>query len=232
MKTIVLVALLAAMGCSKKASGSDCDASIAKGMDSVAAMIKTRAPSPQMQETMVNLVGKWKVALIQRCTQDKWAPDALACFAKVASRLDEQACEAKLTEEQRAKLHTDLRQAGRGSRMPGGLTGHPAMLSGTGSAGAAPAESGMAPAGLGMAPASPGMAPAGPGASPAGSGAAASGSPAPAPAPAGSGAAAASGSPAPAPAGSAAASGSPAPAPAGSAAASGSPAPPAGAKAK
>jgi hypothetical protein len=179
MKTIVLVALLAAAGCSKKSS--ECDVSIAKGMDNFAAEVKTRAPNPQMQQSMMSMVGKLKGALVQRCNQDKWSPEALACFAAVVSRKDIQGCDSKLTEEQRSKLHADMMQAMTGSRMAGGMAGHPPMLTGSGGPGgpAAPAMGGTAaPAASGTAaPAASGTAaPAASGtAAPAASGSAAPG---------------------------------------------------------
>ncbi|HEX2691922.1 MAG TPA: hypothetical protein VHN14_35175 [Kofleriaceae bacterium] len=153
MKTIVLVALLAAAGCSKK--GSDCDAAITKGMDNFAASIKANAPktnaiNPQMQENMLNVVGKLKGTLTQRCTEDKWPAEVVSCFPTVATMRDMQTCQAKLSSEQNAKLMAEIRQvmmsSMTGSRMPAGVAGHPSMLSGSGSPAAPPAGS-DAPAG-------------------------------------------------------------------------------------
>ena len=153
MKTIVLVALLTAVACSKKTS--DCEVSIARSMDSISSMIKARASNPQMQEMMMSVVGKRKAALISRCNQDQWAPDALACFAAVKSPQDMQACDGKLTQEQRTKLHAELRQAGKDARMPGGIAGHPSMLSGSDGSAIAPAGSAAAPAPSGSAAPAP-----------------------------------------------------------------------------
>src|SRR5512140_431519 len=198
MKTIVLVALLAAAGCSKKTS--DCEAAIGKGMDNFASEIKTTAPDPKMQEMRMGVITKLRGALTQRCNEDKWPAEVVACFNTVHGMKDMQGCQVKLNDAQRAKLMNEIREvmmSTMGARMPAGLAGHPATLTGssaapegTGGAGAAPAGTGMAPAGTGAAPAGTGAAPAGTGAAPAGTGAAPAGTGA---APAGTGAAPASG---------------------------------------
>ena len=156
MKTIVLVALLAAAGCTKK--GSDCDASIAKGIEALSATVKDRAPNPQMQENMMNIIGKLKVTLTQRCTEDKWAPEALSCFTTVTSQKDMRGCEEKLTPEQRTKLTAEIQQVMMSSmRMPPGA-GHPPTLGGSGSA-ANPGSDPGAAGGAGAAPAGAGTPP-------------------------------------------------------------------------
>jgi len=168
MKTMWLVALLAAAGCSKKTA--DCEASIGKGTDTLASEIKTRAASnPQRRDAMLSRIGKLKTALTQHCTEDHWSPEALACFTTVASRDDLVACGDKLTDEQRGKMRAELGDLRRGSRMPG-MPGHPAMLAGSN----APPAPGADGAGPGSGAASPGSAPvtAGSVAPPAGAGSA------------------------------------------------------------
>lgn len=194
-KMIVLVALLAAAGCSKK--GSDCDASISKGMNNFISAIKTREPNPQRQETLLNVVGKLKTTLTQRCNEDTWAPEAVTCFTTVSSQPEVRACEDKLTKEQHTKLTKELMQIMMESRMPSGVAGHPPMLAGSGDPGAGgpggsvtvPAGS-AAPAGSATAPTGSAVAPTGSAPAPAGSAPAPAGS---APAPAGSAAPAATG---------------------------------------
>jgi hypothetical protein len=135
MKTIVLVALLAAAGCSKKGSstsGSDCDAAIAKGTDSLLTTIKSRATNPQMQDSLTEMVAKMRTTLTQRCNEDKWSAETVDCFTKVTSQAEIQACEQKLTNEQRTKLRTELRQIMGSMRMPPGGAGHPPTLGGSG----------------------------------------------------------------------------------------------------
>jgi hypothetical protein len=142
MKTIVLVALLAAAGCSKKA-GSDCEPAIAKGMDNFTATIKSRATNPQMQETMAGVITKLKGVLVKHCTADKWAPEVTQCFTTVSNMKDMQECQAKLSEENRSKLMTEIREVmmnSRGPRMPGNIPGHPTTLGGTNSPNVAPGE--------------------------------------------------------------------------------------------
>ena len=186
MKTIVLVALLAAAGCSKK--GSDCDASIEKGMDKIAAEVKkANAPNPQQNESRLSLIAKVKGALIQRCNEDKWPSEVVSCYTTIASSKDAQACQAKLNPEQQQKLNGALRPIMRsamgGSRMPPDVAGHPAMLPGSGDPAAAPEGSTAAPAGATAPTGSTGPAgspiPAGAGATPKGSGSAPAGSAAP-----------------------------------------------------
>jgi hypothetical protein len=134
MKTIVLIALLAAAGCKKSssASGPDCDGAIAKGMESVLATVKSRAPSPQIQESLTEMVGKMRTTLTQRCNEDKWSPETVECFTKLSSQAEMQACEQKLTNEQRTKLRGEMRQIMSSMRMNPGGPGHPTTLGGSG----------------------------------------------------------------------------------------------------
>lgn len=154
MKTIVLIALLAAAGCKKgsSASGSDCDAAIAKAMDSMLATVKTRAPSPQIQESMTEMVGKMKTTLTQRCNEDKWSSETVECFTKVKAQAEMQACEQKLTNEQRTKLRGEMRQIMSSMRMNPGGPGHPPTLGGSG-APPAPPPGGDTPPGTATPPA-------------------------------------------------------------------------------
>jgi hypothetical protein len=198
MKMIVFVALLAAAGCSKKTA--DCEASIGKGMDNLEASVKAAKSNPQMQDNRLTVLTKLRGTLTQRCNEDKWPAEVVSCFATVVSMKDMQGCQAKLSNDQRSKLVTEIRQVMVGSmgamRMPGGVPGHPPMLApgsaggapgapggdtpgspagsaaAPGGAGAAPAGAGAAPGGAGAAPTTPGAAPAGAGAAPAVAGAA------------------------------------------------------------
>jgi len=165
MKKIVLVVLLVAAACGNKNKVSECDASIAKGIDGFTAALKSRgAANPQMQDRMMEAMAKLRNALTQRCTEDKWPPEVVSCFTIVTSMKDMQTCQSKLTEEQRAKLRADLNEvmAGmRAPRMPDGVPGHPSGLAGSGDPGAGnPGSAGgsAAPAGV---PA-PGVGPGGP----------------------------------------------------------------------
>jgi hypothetical protein len=150
MKAIALVALLASAGCSKKRS-VDCETAIAKGTDSLAAAVKARSASRQMQDSMSELAGKMRAALTRRCNEDSWSPEAVACFGKLGGPADMQACENKLTAEQVAKMRKELVQATATMRTPGADPGHPATLAGSGApsepTGAAPTGSTEPPAG-------------------------------------------------------------------------------------
>jgi len=132
MKMIVLAALLAAAGCSKK-SGTDCESAIAKGVDSMLATVKSSS-SQQVRDSVKEIAGKLRTALTQRCTEDKWAIEVVECYAKLTTQGEMQACESKLSAEQRTKLRRDLIQIMTSTRMPG--TGHPPSLSGSGAPGA------------------------------------------------------------------------------------------------
>jgi hypothetical protein len=158
MKTIMFVVLLAAAGCSKK--GSDCDASIGKGIDNFAATIKASAPNPQIQESKLSMLGKLRTTLIQRCTADKWPPEVVSCFATVVMMKDVQTCQGKLSSELRTRLLAEVREimvSTMGARASAGLAG-PGGPNGPDGSPAAPAGSAAAPAGSAAAPALAGSA--------------------------------------------------------------------------
>lgn len=162
MKMIIFVALLelwAAAGCSKK--GSDCEVSIGKGIDNFAATIKASAPNPQIQENKLATLNKLGATLTRRCTDDKWSPEVVSCFAAVAAMKDMQDCQAKLSAEQHTKLRDEMREimmSSMGTRKPG-RSGSGAPDGSVDSA-AAPAGSAAAPAGSAAAPAGSAAAPA------------------------------------------------------------------------
>ena len=171
---IALVLMLAAAGCAKKA-GSECDAPINKGMDNLTQTLKARGSDSPMMGAMMGVIDKMRTTFLQRCHEDKWAPEAATCFGTVSSQPEVKACEGKLTEEQRTKLMNQVREIMMSSMrnmpgMPPGA-GHPSMLQGS----AAPAGSdsaAAAPAGGSAATAAGAAAPAA-GAAPAGGSAAA-----------------------------------------------------------
>lgn len=162
MKKIVLlvrIALLAAAGCSKQ--GPDCSAAVGKGVDGyVASVKKAAASSPRLDITKI--ADKLKAAMTQRCNDDKWQPDVVTCVGNAASSDDLNACEDKLTRDQKTKLGTVVYpimmggMGASGSRMPPGLEGHPPMLGGSSNGSAAApgdSEGASAPAGSAAAPA-------------------------------------------------------------------------------
>lgn len=191
MKTkIALVLMLAAAGCSKQ-TGSDCDAPINKGMDNFTQSVKAKGSDSPMQKMMLDVVDKLRTTFLARCKEDKWAPEASACFGTVASQADVKACEAKLTDDQRKKLTDKVREIMMSSigQMRGGMgamPGHPGTLQGSSApaagsgdapAAAPPAAGSAAPATAGSAapaapaaPAAAGDKPAGGDAKPAGGG--------------------------------------------------------------
>jgi len=183
MKSIALVALLAAAGCSK--TGPDCGPPINKGMDKMAAALKANpaaAANPQRMEAMMGVVDKLRTAMTQRCTEDKWPAEALPCFAEVSGQREVRACEDKLTPDQRTKLTQQLQQIMLGMRNQPGMGGpmhaDPAAASAgsapPGSAAGSPAAPAASPVPAGTSapskPSAPSAAPAGSSAAPAAAG--------------------------------------------------------------
>ena len=141
MKKIMLMALLAAAGCSKK--GPDCGAAIDRGIDGyIAAVKKIAVNSPRLD--IAKLADKLKAAMTQRCNDDRWQPEVVTCIGNAASSDALKACEDKLTRDQRTKLDAQVfsitmgGMGANGARMPPGLEGHPRMLSGNSNGSAAP----------------------------------------------------------------------------------------------
>lgn len=130
MKTIVLVALLAA-ACSKQPTDL-CGASIGKGMETFTAAIKDRASNPGMQQMMLGVVDKLKVTLVKRCTDDRWPAKVATCFEKVTSQREIKACLDQLPADLRGKTSAEIREVMMGgARMPTGLPGHPETRAGS-----------------------------------------------------------------------------------------------------
>ena len=175
MKTIIFVALFAAAGCSKK--GSDCEVAIGKGIDNFAATIKTGAPNPQIQENKLGTLNKLGTTLTRRCTEDKWSPEVVSCFATVATMKDMQDCQAKLSTEQHTKLRDEIREimmSSMGTRMPGRSgSGAPSGSGGVAAPAAAPADPAAPPSGSTAPPAGSATPPAGSATPPASAGSAA-----------------------------------------------------------
>lgn len=141
MKTIMLIALLAAAGCSKKSS--DCDAAIAKGMNNLTETIKSRASGPQQEQNLA-MLDKIKGVVTKHCNEDKWPAEVVNCMTTVTNQRDMRACQDKLSTEQKQKITTDIQQIMLGSmRMPPGA-GHPPGLAGSGASD--PGTTGAAPA--------------------------------------------------------------------------------------
>lgn len=174
MKSIACLALFAAAACSKPAA--DCDAAIHKAMDSAAAQLGDPSNSPAIRQAMMAVVAELRPALSNRCKVDHWSPAAIACVAAITKFDGMEACQVKLTSDQRAKLDAAMSVIRRHlmeSRMPtgaagppgaGGVPAGPTGASGTGS-GESTAATAAAPATPPAREASPqgAAAPAGPG---------------------------------------------------------------------
>ena len=181
MKRIVLAALLAAAACSKKPAPPDCDAEIAKGVASFVAAAKSGDTRPRRAEVLAEAL---KEALTERCKADKWSAEVVSCFSAASGITAMQTCDAKLPEDQRNRLRTEISEAirsrggMRGPRMPMDMPGHPSVLAGSNAGSATPPGQ----PGAGSAAPSPPGAAAGSGTPPAASGS--SGAPGGSPAPA------------------------------------------------
>jgi hypothetical protein len=126
----LLVVLAVTAACSK--SAPDCATAIGKGMDNFSEQMKTKAPAA-MQGGMAEMAASLKSTLIKRCTEDKWASEVVSCFTTVSDRPGMQACQQKLSEEQREKLMADIRSTMMGKFGGGGMkmpAGHPEALRG------------------------------------------------------------------------------------------------------
>ena len=130
MKTIVFCAALALLGC-KKGGGGDCANAIGPSIDKMTAAGAKRMEAanvaPEMKAKMDEAASKLKVAIINRCTTDKWSSDVVDCYKKAEKREDLSACRAKLPEDQAKALHTDelgvMTSLGVGRGMMGGHGG-------------------------------------------------------------------------------------------------------------
>jgi hypothetical protein len=83
MKNLIFVVML---GCSSN-KGADCEKAIDHSME------LSKTPT------------KMRDIAVQRCKEDNWSDDALACMAAANSETDAQACYGKLTPEQQDKMN-------------------------------------------------------------------------------------------------------------------------------
>jgi hypothetical protein len=158
MKSLWFCAALALLGCKEGGAESDCASAIGPSVDKMTAAgakrMEAAAVAPEMKVKMEEASAKLKVAIIHRCTTDKWSADVVDCYKKAEKREDLGACRAKLPEDQAKALHTDelgvMTSLGVGRGMMGGHGG----LSGSGGrvGGGGPGPGGV-PADLGGQPA-------------------------------------------------------------------------------
>jgi hypothetical protein len=129
MKTILLLAALALVGCGSKKSGSAsaCASAINKGVDTMMAAGAQRMAAmggsmpAEMKAKMDGAAVKLKQVITNRCTEDKWSAEIVDCYGKATTRDDLKACRAKLPAEQSAKLQAEEMQVM--SSMMGGMGG-------------------------------------------------------------------------------------------------------------
>jgi hypothetical protein len=144
---------LALLGCKKGGAGGDCASAIGPSVDKMTAAgakrMETANVPPEMKAKMEEAAGKLKVAIINRCTTDKWSADVVDCYKKAEKREDLTACRAKLPEDQAKALHTDelgvMTSLGVGRGMMGGHGG-PGAPGGPGGPGGPPPGMGAPPA--------------------------------------------------------------------------------------
>jgi hypothetical protein len=134
MKTILLAAALAAVGCGNKDKGSGEGASnagnggacatVAKGVDQMMAGggHAGGAPAPEISER----ADKLKALYVRHCNEDKWSDEVVACFAGASSMMQIKGCREKLPSEQATTLRNEVLQVMSGvGGMPGGSASPP-----------------------------------------------------------------------------------------------------------
>lgn len=100
---VVVVAVLAA-ACGSKSVPSDCVAAITRGIDAAS---KARMADQARAEQSAS---RYKEALTERCKADQWPSEVVSCIASATTMPDVQACQARLTPEQRARVTEELRE--------------------------------------------------------------------------------------------------------------------------
>jgi len=161
MKTILLMAALALVGCKKKtdtsaAGGPSCADAIAKAVGAMPGGPGGGTVQAQLKELMT-----------RRCTEDKWPAEVVNCYAtQVTDMMSMKQCREKLPQDKQTALMTEIRGVMMGASGAGGGPMHgapsaaPAAGSGEAAGSAAPAAGGSAaaPAGAGSAAAPAGSA--------------------------------------------------------------------------
>lgn len=177
-----LAAVLLVVGCKKSddagsgaaASGdpSSCAGAIDSGlktmMDARGKLLDARLGSAtdggekkaKMLERSQKVVEQLRAPLTTRCTEDKWAPEVITCFATVTKREEIQACLAKLPHDIEKKANDDVMKAmtaGMRTRGEGGMMGssHGGPLNGMHPLGVDPVVPPPAPTGTPSAPPAP-----------------------------------------------------------------------------
>jgi hypothetical protein len=125
IKVAVLVVCVVACNKDKPAGAHDCadvldktvDHLIKQGMTEGATETagkmtpEVKAEVDRMAKEMNRMGGPIKAALVKACTDDKWPADVLDCYAKADTSAAGDACEAKLSPEQRRHADTAVTEA-------------------------------------------------------------------------------------------------------------------------
>ncbi len=126
MNKILIGAALAVVACKKGGGGGDCADAIGPSIDKMTAAGAKRmeAAPPELKAKMDEAASKLKVAIINRCTTDKWSSEVVDCYKKSEKREDLAACRTKLPEDQATALRKDemavMASVGVGRGMMGG----------------------------------------------------------------------------------------------------------------
>jgi hypothetical protein len=99
-----MIALALVAGCSKKGGSDACADAVNKAVDQMMGRVAGGEMPEEAKAAMKSRGDDLKKVIINRCTQDKWAPEVIDCYAKAASRPDIMACRAKLPPEQGRQL--------------------------------------------------------------------------------------------------------------------------------
>jgi hypothetical protein len=150
MKTILLMAALALVGCKKKtetsaAEGPSCADAIAKAVGAMPGGPGGGTVQAQLKELMT-----------RRCTEDKWPAEVVSCYAtQVTDMASMKTCREKLPQDKQTALMTEIRgvmmgaSGAGGGPMHGAPSAHPAAAGSAAPGSAAPgsAAAGSAAAG-------------------------------------------------------------------------------------
>jgi hypothetical protein len=111
---ISLCGLVLAVGCgSKGGDAAQCSAAAEKGVTTMQAAVKARAPSSATPEQVAQItdgIGKLKDVLVKHCTEDKWPKDVIDCYSNASSQQEFKACRERLPKEAADKLRADEMQ--------------------------------------------------------------------------------------------------------------------------
>jgi hypothetical protein len=128
---LVVALALAACGSKQADATQQCAPAAAKGVDAVLARAKERVASSDRPadvrakmeartQELEQRVPRLRAIITNRCVEDRWKPDVIACYSKMSSMEEMRSCRAMLPPEHRAKLQKEeLDLIAQDQRLPG-----------------------------------------------------------------------------------------------------------------